>query len=441
MTTSHMRTVLFSVVLCCLCGASWFLAGADFDIWPLAWIGTLPLLWVVQNATTRKQAFMYGWLAGTIANVGGFYWITNLLVRFGHLPLVVAILGLILLAAYQGLVFGLFGYLTRRIADKHPTWPMTAIAPCVMVTCELLIPFLFPWYLAITQAWIVPMIQIADITGPLGVGFLLVLFSSAAFDLVYYWISRQNRPADSLSVADNGVTKRAALVSCTAATSVIVLCLCYGFWRIHTLTKERQHLPSLKVGVVQGNIPFDQKGINRPALAARQLQNLQDQSRKLEQQGAELVVWSESSYPYSVARDQPSDFPVAHEGTKDSLFRNMTSRSPTAHNRALQQSGTLSAADRKLLHKQITFSRKRIRRNFSVPLLFGAVTYDANTRQNKRNAVHSDPFNSAVLLDSAGDFQGMYDKNFLMMFGEYTPFVSTFPSLRKFLPKKRGSIC
>ena len=46
--------------------------------------------------------------------------------------------------------------------------------------CELVVPFVFPWYLAITQAWVRPVIQIADLTGPLGVSFLLVLSNARA---------------------------------------------------------------------------------------------------------------------------------------------------------------------------------------------------------------------------------------------------------------------
>ncbi len=47
--------------------------------------------------------------------------------------------------------------------------PMAIVAPLVMVVIELGTPQIFPFYLAITQAWVPPVIQIADITGPLGV--------------------------------------------------------------------------------------------------------------------------------------------------------------------------------------------------------------------------------------------------------------------------------
>ena len=62
---------------------------------------------------------------------------------------------------------------------------MVLVAPLVMVTFELLVPFIFPWYLAITQAWITPVIQIAELTGPLGVTALLLVANGAIYDVLF----------------------------------------------------------------------------------------------------------------------------------------------------------------------------------------------------------------------------------------------------------------
>jgi len=42
---------------------------------------------------------------------------------------------------------------------------MAIIAPLVMVVIELCTPQIFPFYLAITQAWVPPVIQIATRPG------------------------------------------------------------------------------------------------------------------------------------------------------------------------------------------------------------------------------------------------------------------------------------
>ena len=138
------------------------------------------------------------------------------------------------------------------------------------------------------------------------------------------------------------------------------------------------------MGVVQGNIPFDEKGINRAELAAEQLRDLQAMSAKLEAEGAEFLMWTESSYPYGVPRDATDDFDM---------------RNP-----------------------------RRIRRGFNAPLMLGALTFDRHDREAR-------PYNSALMLGSDGSFQARFDKIFLLMFGEYIPFLETFPALEDILPK------
>jgi apolipoprotein N-acyltransferase len=156
---------------------------------------------------------------------------------------------------------------------------------------------------------------------------------------------------------------------------------------MHQVDAARAAATKLKVGAVQGNIPFDLKGINRRDLAHSQLEDLQAESAKLEREGAELLLWTESSYPYHVPRDQPGDFPEESEG--------------------------------------------RIRRGFHVPLILGAVTLDP---------AHLDkpPYNSALMLDPDGQFRGRFDKIFLLVFGEYIPFYDSLPFIRKMMPSTAG---
>ena len=353
-----------------LSGCLWFLACADFDIWPLAYYAMVPAFWAVEHAPTRRKALLYGWVAGLVANTGGFYWITSLLERFGHLPMPVAVLGLLLLAAYQAVAFWLFFMLLRTIRRRSKELvgrplPMVLLAPLLMVTFEYLVPFLFPWYLAITQAWVVPVIQIADITGPLGVSAFLMLVNGAAYDVM----------------TERGQRRTRSIVAAAVATAVV---LGYGYVRIAQVDAVRDKAVALNVGVVQGNIPFDEKGINRTELAAEQLRDLQAMSAKLEAEGAEFIMWTESSYPYGVPRDATGDFDT-HDG-------------------------------------------RRIRRGFKAPLMLGALTYD-------RFDDDARPFNSALMLASDDTFEARFDKIFLLMFGEYIPFLETFPALEDILPR------
>ncbi len=361
---AHWQGIGLSILGGCL----WFLACADFDIWPFAYFAMVPVFFAFERAKTRRKALFYGWLAGLVANAGGFYWITSLLERFGHLPMPVAVLGLFLLAAYQAVAFWLFFMLLRaiRLRSKElvgKPLPMVLLAPLLMVTFEFLVPFLFPWYLAITQAWVVPVIQIADLTGPLGVSAFLMLINGAIYDIITERESRRTRSAIAAAVA-------------------VVFVLGYGYLRMWQVDGARDKAVALNVGVVQGNIPFDEKGV--PGLAAKQLADLQAMSAKLEAEGAEFLMWTESSYPYGVPRDATEDYS--------------------------ERDG------------------RRIRRGFTAPLMLGALTFNRHDRNER-------PYNSALMLESDTRFSARFDKIFLLMFGEYIPLLETFPALEDILPK------
>ena len=76
-----------------------------------------------------------------------------------------------------------------------------------------------------------------------------------------------------------------------------------------------------------------------------------------------------------------------------------------------------------------------MRRGFDTPLMFGAVT--------RRSTQDKYPYNTALMMDAAGDATGKYDKVFLMMFGEYIPFYDSIPWFTKLFPEasnfSRGS--
>lgn len=362
--------LLFSI----LSGTLLFLACADFDIWPLAWIGMVPLLWVLLDGDGQprtQQPFFYGMVAGMFANGGGFYWIVGLLQRFGHLPWIAAAPLFLLLIAYQALTFGLFAVIVCRLR-MHLGVKVTWLAPLVWVACELCVPYVFPWYLSITQAWVPTVIQIADITGPLGVSFLLVLSNGALFDVLH-----------AIGRAKPGRRLRAFLGTPLLAVGTIVLCLAYGTVRIHQVDEARTRAEKLRVGVVQANIGIHEKFV--PGLREQQHALHLSLSQQLSSQGADLILWPESSYPYAMPRPVPGDWPVG--------------------------------------------DRRKVQSGFQTPIVFGALTVD------RKGAGDYDMFNTAIMLDKEGKAVGTFDKNFLLIFGEYLPFAHELDFLRRAIPE------
>jgi apolipoprotein N-acyltransferase len=72
--------------------------------------------------------------------------------------------------------------------------------------------------------------------------------------------------------------------------------------------------------------------------------------------------------------------------------------------------------------------------------MFGALTRTVGPPTTPKDRY---PYNTALILDGAGNFAGSYDKVFLMMFGEYIPFYDQIPWFTKLFPEasnfSRGS--
>lgn len=277
-----------ALLLSALSGCMWFLACTPYNLWLLAWIAMVPALYVVDHASNVRRAGFFCWAAGAVMIGGGFYWIVELLRRFADMPTPLARFVFLLFCGYQGITFLFFG-LTVSFIRRYRRLPMTLLAPIAMVTFEWLIPRLFPSYLAIMLAGHPLAIQIADLTGPLGVTALLLMVNGAVYDL--------------------SMERRRALKPALVAAVILVASLVYGFARIRHFDAVSASAPKLAVGVVQPNVAYNEKGVMHPEWASTQLQDLQEQSRNLERAGAQLILWSEVAYPFELTRDLREDFP------------------------------------------------------------------------------------------------------------------------------------
>jgi apolipoprotein N-acyltransferase len=353
-----------ALALCTLSGCLWFLAVTPFDVSALAWFAAVPMLMAIDRTANFRSALFLGWLAGVVETAGGFYWLIDVMRRFADFPWIGAAAVFLLFCATRAIIFLLFTAVVCGVRRRVRV-PMTLLAPIAMVSSELLVPQLFPCGQWISQAWNPLVIQISELTGPLGVTALLMLVNGALYDCLY--------------------NRRAARYPAIAAAALVCAALTFGAVRMHQVDEIVARAPRIKVGLVQPNFAYTINGEFSRDEALRQLTALQEQSRRLEKAGAQLLVWSEGSYPVAVPRNFSADFPGE--------------------------------------------SVAMIRRGFTVPTMIGADMYDA---------AHDDVFNSAILMGSDGRVAGHYDKVRLLAFGEYIPAIDSFPWLRKFLPIGAG---
>jgi apolipoprotein N-acyltransferase len=348
-------------------GVLLFLSFPKFDLWPLAWVALTPFLAILPGVSS-KQAFWYGWLTGTVYFLGCLYWVTYTMILYGNLPLPVSTLIMLLLVIYLGSYVGLFLYLYKVAIDELPLILQILVGSTLWVTLEWLRAHLltgFPWaLLGYSQYQVLPVIQIADLTGVYGVSFLLVT-TNIALSFLFRTILFSRKPRDHF--------KR--ILSPLVASGVLVgLALIYGFFRLTTLS-EQPISSSLRVGLIQGNIDQAQKW--DPVYQRETLDIYKDLTLQahLLQPGLDLVAWPETATPFIFEQER--------------IYRD----------------------------ELMTFTQ-----DLQTPLLFGSLAIGSKTL--RLDAARPKLFNSVYLLSATGNSIARYDKIHLVPFGEYVPLSS-----------------
>jgi apolipoprotein N-acyltransferase len=371
----------FATVLSLLGGGLIVLSVPKFDWEPLGFLGLIPLFVAVEGASYRRVLWC-AWLFGLITNIGGFPWITSLLIRFGNLHWGLAVVLHLMLGAFQALMF--------PTAALAATWLRRSRVPFVpawlggFLLMDYVFPMIFPWYLGMSQHRFLAFIQLADIVGVVGVSALLVAVSAAAYLLLMVLADRAGGRPPWLPhrvFSRNEVAWSASLVGAALAAALV-----YGFVQQGRYEERRAAADKVPFGIVQPNIGIRQK--RDPALSLDHLELLQRLTTQAEGMGAMVAVWPEASYPGGLWHDPRPD------GRPE---EDLAERHPY-----------------------------RIRRGFSIPLVFGSLT---------RGETPPRRYNSAFVLDADGTLHGPVDKNVLLMFGEYIPFRDTLTFLDRWFPR------
>ncbi|MCC7344285.1 MAG: apolipoprotein N-acyltransferase [Deltaproteobacteria bacterium] len=318
----------------------------------MAFFGWVPLFLAIRSARPRA-AFARSFFAGLFHYGIAMYWLYTAMNSFGGLSPVVSVLALLLLVAVLSAYFGIIFWISQWLCRKN-AWAMLWVRPFVWVGIEYLRGHVpaggFPWsQIGYSQGGFLHFIQSADLFGVYGVTWLLVFCNEALAEIVVRW-RRGERPR--------------ALKTAAIAAVLVLANLAYGRYRLDGDTAVPTR--TLQVGVVQGNIPQEEKW--QRSAAARSLETFQGGALALEQRGAALILWPEASMPYELAYDAPE---VAYDlGTQ--------------------------RAD----------------------ILFGTISRSAQSPEPRRDRPYH---NTAILADAAGRILGHYHKRHLVPFGEYVP--------------------
>lgn len=276
-----------------LSGVLTALAFPNWELWPLAWLGLVPLFWALGGLRPRQAAAL-GWMAGALHYGMLLYWLVGTMQTYGRLPLVLAGAAMVLLVLYLAGFWALFCGLISFLRDRLG-FPFMVVGPPLWISLEILRSvFLsgFPWALLGYSQWsLTPLLQVADLTGIYGVGFLIVAVNLALYALV-------------LDLAERRRPSLGCLLSVAFCGTLVAGAWLYGQKRMDQITRLSVEAPTTTVGIAQGNLEQSIKW--DPAFQEATLSRYEGLSRDLvEGAGAQLVVWPETAAPFFFQREGP----------------------------------------------------------------------------------------------------------------------------------------
>ena len=384
--------------LALLAGILLTLSFPKFDIAGLAWIAPGVLL-ACAAGLRGGPAFRVGFVGGLSYHLSVLYWL--LLIPMGLPWKPVVVLGWIALSAYLALFQGVWLWLAwkvlslevngvpieasgtidpgliealKRLASvpwaRRSLWSFTVAAIWValeMVQARFLTGF--PWgLLGVSQYQMLPLTQIATITGVYGVSFLLV------------WFSTSLCCAGALLLF-NPTARRTWMADLFIPVLVAAMIFAVG---LHSTMNTPAAPREIRAALIQPSIPQTMIWDEREAMTRfHQVLNWSEKALA-EQPKADLLVWPEAAVPGVFLWDT-------------NLY------------------------DGKTIHDWITdFARDQ-----RVWLVMGAD--DADPLPNGE----INYFNSSFLVNPSGEVLAKYRKRRLVIFGEYVPFSRWLPFLSK----------
>jgi apolipoprotein N-acyltransferase len=278
----------FDYALALVSGALLALSFPRFGHPAFAWIALVPLLVALTGWNGRtpgaRRAFLLGLASGFVYFAGTLYWTGSVIRTFGGIPLPAAVLGVCLLALYQGFFPALFALLSSRLLARAGLAALL-LAPAAWVATEFFRGVVFggfPWVLlGDSQVTVLPVAQLASVLGVYGVSGLVATVNAT---IAYATLTTGRRRVAAIAVG--------AIVLAGSAL--------WGTLRIADGSLMRSGAP-IRVGLIQANIAQEDKW--KSGEARRIFTTYIAMTRDAVKRGAEFVVWPESATPFMFEQD------------------------------------------------------------------------------------------------------------------------------------------
>lgn len=255
-------------------------------LWSLGFVALVPWLLALRGTASLPAALGSAWLMSVAYVLGALHWFAAAFGAYVGLDATLSLLVLILLAPLlQPQIFALV--VARHLAQRRFGPAMGALAgAAAWVGCEALWPKLLGDSLGHGLQPSLLLRQAADLGGVAGLTVVLLLVNDAL--------------AEGLARLRAGW--RGALRGLAAAAALVALLSGYGAWRLGELQRLLDApAETLRVGLIQANIT-DLEGRRAEHGSYAVVRELLDthfamSAHAVREQGAEVVVWSETVYP------------------------------------------------------------------------------------------------------------------------------------------------
>lgn len=376
------------------------------DFGPLAWLALVPLCLVLRLKALPRYAYRGLFLVGFVWSLVTLQWM-----RLGHWTMYGA---LVALSFYMAFYLPVFVALGRRLVQRGA--PLWLAAPLVWTTLEFARAWLltgFSWYyLGHTQYQWTSLVQIADVTGVYGISFLMMLCTGAVASAVpAAAVVRLRLAADTSEVLSSA--RRQSLTGLITGLAVIVLSCGYGMWRMNVPPADQE---GPVVAVVQGNFTPEIK--HDPEKWLRMVREHDILTRRAAGLRPDLIVWPESMFPV------PNQ--LIGEGVTDEQLESYLNLHSSVSNSEL--------ADQEKERWHSGYARNLLvnrAQEAGAAMMVGMTTELALADTRKR-------FNSASFIRPDQGYVDRYDKQHLLMFGEYIPLKGLFPWMADLSPYGGG---
>jgi len=243
----------------------WFGTGL-FPMWPLMWFAPLPvLLFAARNSW---------WATALVAGCG---WLIGMLNMWRYLHLILRAPLLACMLVSWALVFVLAVLLYRALLGRGARWSAMIAFPATWVSFEYLLNLVSvhgtAGGLSYTQLNFLPFLQLASVTGPWGMSFLLLLFSSTLAVGLHLWRGERKQAMRILG----------------AGLGVIGLALIFGAVRLSLPVPG----PRIRVGLIASDLAANSDIADEGAETARLFHDYAVPAEALAAQGAQIIVLPE----------------------------------------------------------------------------------------------------------------------------------------------------